>query len=559
MLMLQIKGEPCAPGLGIGILVRSVINKSGPPEYIGLEQARERSIRQVRQHYQYALGLIGEESAKIFRVYEAMLQDDALFAPIQEKIRQGENPETAVHSEMCRLAGWFASQPLEAMSRRADDFTYLKEMLTEQLLNFNEPALPQMAEPMILCCQTFNPGIMLKSMTGTLAGILLNQGGRTSHAVILARARGIPVICGISHLDDLPEGCLAAMDANAGDVWVEPSAEVIRALLDQKDRADRNKVVPNNGSLPDRVKTADGLHLDIGINVDCETDLRMIRSAGGARIGLLRTENFFSSLPAFPDERQQVDAYRLAIEAGNGRAVLRLFDFGSDKKLPYFHLPDEENPVMGIRGIRLLLEHPAVLRAQLRALLIAGASTKLSILIPMIRDPEDCLEVRSIIEQEKDLLVKAGQACCEQIQLGAMVETPAAAILIDRIVMCVDFICIGTNDLAGYVMVADRSNPAMIRLYDQAHPAVLRLIHSVVECCTKIGIPCSVCGEIAGDPDCTGLLIGLGVRSLSMPMFSLAEVSLQISSINVASEYDRACKALQLNSSGQVRQLIACR
>jgi multiphosphoryl transfer protein len=380
-------------------------------------------------------------------------------------------------------------------------------------------------------------------------GIATAIGGPTSHAAVLARSSGIPAVVGAGDaLLAITEGTLVVVDGTTGSVYVDPAEPLLAELSRARD--ERAAAVRDaQASALEPARSLDGTTIEVAANIGSPADAVRAVAAGADGVGLFRTEFLFMGRSAMPDGREQEAAYRETAEALGGRPlVIRTLDVGADKPLPYLDQPPEPNPFLGVRGIRLGLERPELLQTQLGAILRVAADHPLRVMFPMVATVD---ELRAAME----LLEGAGERP-PNLQVGVMVEVPAAAVLADRLAEDADFFSIGTNDLTQYTMAADRGNVRVSALADAVHPAVLRSIRMTVEAANAHGRWVGVCGELAGDPDATVLLLGLGVRELSMGAPSIALVKREVRVIDLTAARALAGDALSCATSSEVRELL---
>ncbi|WP_052078894.1 phosphoenolpyruvate--protein phosphotransferase [Spirochaeta lutea] len=401
----------------------------------------------------------------------------------------------------------------------------------------------------ILVAEELSPSQTASLDFSAVRGLILARGGKNSHAAIIARAQELPalVVTDVGTFESLQEGTLIYVDANQGALLTHPDKNQqarLDALISQEQelRAKAAQAV----ELPSR--TADGQHLGIFANVGVPGDIRTAGENRADGIGLFRTEFLFMQSGAAPTQADQARVYRQAVQTLDGKPVIiRLLDTGADKPLPYLELPTEENPFLGIRGIRLLLDHEDYLRTQLRALIEASVSGTVHVMIPMVAGLESIRRVKALLFQEK-------QDWAEDIRLGVMVETPASVILIEDILREVDFISIGTNDLTQYTLAADRGNPALARYYDELHPAVLRSIAKVVTAARAQGKLNGICGELAGNLLALPFFVGISVGELSCAPKHIGAMRLLLSAIDSTQAAQLSRRILALSSPQEVRQ-----
>jgi phosphoenolpyruvate-protein phosphotransferase len=387
-------------------------------------------------------------------------------------------------------------------------------------------------------------------------GLTCALGGPTSHAAILARSLGIPAVVGVGQaLLAVRESTPLVLDGETGTVTVDPPTGALRAARIRRAQWRRREAAARERAhLP--ALTRDGFVVHVAANVAGREDVRAAVAGGADGVGLLRTELVFLEAERLPTENEHVQAYRAIAEELDGRQLtVRTLDVGADKQLPYLPLAQEQNPSLGLRGIRVGLGHPELLTTQLRAVLRVGADHPVRVMLPMVTMVDEVQRARVILEEARASLDATGISVPRQIEVGIMVEVPAAALCVEAFLPHVDFFSLGTNDLAQYVLAADRGNTQVAALADALHPAVLRLIDLVAQAAVEAGRRVAVCGEVAGDPLAIPLLLGLGVDELSMTpdRIPLAKQTVRATDLGLARKLAR--KALATESAAAVRRL----
>ncbi|MBX6352899.1 MAG: phosphoenolpyruvate--protein phosphotransferase [Thermoflavifilum sp.] len=473
----------------------------------------------------------GEADAAILEAHQMFLADPAYVGEMQRRIRE-ENLSAA---EACvgvthATSEMLAALPDEYLRARADDVRDVGERLLRAVLGDEQD---QDLTGMVVVAEEITPS-MLTGHTGQPAGLVAVRGNRTAHAAILARSLGIPAVFGVTDaIDAIADGDTILVDGDAGEVWVSPSqtrVEATRARLEARHQRQRRA----QQHAHEAAVTQDGITIEVFANIGQSDEAERARSAGADGIGLMRSEFLYIDRSRWPDEEEQYAWYRLALQQMAPRPVIiRTLDIGGDKPLPYAAMAPEDNPFLGVRGLRYGLVHRDVLTPQLRALLRAAVHGNLWVMVPMVTTVDEVRTVRAIVEEER-LNLQAHGVQVGEVRLGIMVETPAAAVMADVLAREVDFFSIGTNDLTQYVMAADRGNAGVAHLYAPHHPAVLRLIRQVCQAADRQGIPVGVCGELAGDPLWAPILVGLGVRELSMVPSAIAQVKELVRSVSVS-------------------------
>jgi phosphoenolpyruvate-protein phosphotransferase len=389
-----------------------------------------------------------------------------------------------------------------------------------------------------------------------LKGIIMGRGGTTSHASILAKSLELPTVVGVERLDEIREGDHLVVDGNAGTVYLNPSTDVLReyARLQNEYRA-FNRELDSLRDLP--AVTRDGCQIALGANIGLVGDLPIALRHGADHVGLYRTEIAFMSHRDYLTESEQAVLYERVVRTAEGLPLtVRTLDLGADKYPPYLVMPEEMNPFLGWRSIRISLEVPRIFKSQLRAIMRASAFGKLRIMLPMVSSLEELRRSKALVEEAKEELRKDGHAFDEDIPLGMMVEVPSAVYLADRFIEEVDFFSIGTNDLIQYLLAVDRNNRKVASLYQPLHPAVLRAVSDTVRVAINAGKPVALCGEMAADPVCTLVLIGIGLRDLSMSSFFVPVIKRLVRSVDIATAERIAAQAIELDTVKEVKRLV---
>ncbi|MDS0277894.1 phosphoenolpyruvate--protein phosphotransferase [Halomicroarcula sp. S1AR25-4] len=485
------------------------------------ERAQRDAREAIRAARDRAAESVGEDEAAVFEAHEQFLDDPQLVDAIEESIDDGSPGEHAVSDAYADAIAQFEGME-GRMAERADDLRDVRDRLLRALLDVAAIDLGSLPEGTVLLADRLTPSDTAELDPEAVAGIATATGGRTSHAAIIARSLAIPAVVGVGDgLDDVTEGATVLVDGEAGEVVVDPNEERRAAASD----VDAPVVAA-------RVSTADGRGIEVAANVGRPAELDPAAERGADGIGLYRTEFLFLDRDAPPDEDEQFEAITAALQAfPDERVVVRTLDVGGDKQVPYLDLPAEPNPFLGRRGVRLSLsDHADLFETQLRALLRAAATDAgdgLAVMVPMVARVEEVEDVLSRIEAVAATLDTEG-VDYEIPALGAMVETPAASYVAGALADRLDFLSIGTNDLTQYVMAADRENDGVADLHDPLHPAVLRAVDRTVTAAHACDAWVGMCGEMAGDPDLTELLVGLGLDELSMSAVTVPAVKQRV-------------------------------
>jgi phosphocarrier protein FPr len=553
-----VRGHPASPGIAIGPARRFRTPDLPIPEGPGAGADAERAtfdaaLADVRDEIvhqrEHVAGMATADEAEIFDAHLLFLKDDALLAPTNDAIADGgRSAARAWHDVIERTAARWDALEDEYLRARAADLRSVGRQVLARLLGLPLPG-PELEAPGVVIARDLAPADTVGLDPSMALGIVTAAGGPTSHAAVLARSLGIPAVVGAGDsVLTVPDETSVALDGSTGVVYVDPEASVVSELTAARDARDA-VVREAQASALEPARTIDGVTIEVAANIGSPADAVRAVAAGADGVGLFRTEFLFMGRSAMPDEREQEAAYRETAEAlGERPLLIRTLDAGADKPIPYLEQPNEANPFLGVRGIRLGLQRPELLQAQLRAILRVAADHPLRVMFPMVATMDE-------LREAMDLLRGAGDRP-PTLEVGVMVEVPAAALLADRLAEDADFFSIGTNDLTQYTMAADRGNVRVGALADAVHPAVLRSIRLTVDAADAHGRWVGVCGELAGDADATPLLLGLGVRELSMGAPSIALVKRAVRGVDLTAARALADDALGCASAGEVRELL---
>ncbi len=492
----------------------------------------------------------GASRAAIFRAHAEFLSDPDLIHQTMEIIHAGHSAGWAWRCSVGERSDAIASLDNPLLKERAVDLLDVGRQVLRLLADTieEEPAMP--GEPVILAAEDLTPSDTAKLDPLKVLGICTTGGGPTSHTAILARSLGIPAIAGCEPgLMNLPEGVLCILDGDSGGLYSDPGPEDLAEAGEAID-AWRSRRESERMACYQPAFTTDGHRIEVAASVGSVDEAAQAVEAGAEGIGLLRTEFLYLNRAEPPTEEAQVESFEGMIRALNGLPlIIRTLDAGGDKGLPYLFLPPEENPFLGLRGIRLCLAHPELFRPQLRAIFRASRTGPVKIMFPMIAAVEEFIEARKMAEEAR---IELGAM---PVEIGIMVEVPSAVLMARELAPLVDFFSLGTNDLTQYVLAMDRGHPALARQADALHPAVLRMIELTVRAAGEAGKWVGVCGAIAGDPIGSALLIGLGVTELSVGIPALAAVKAGIRSLSLCHARELAGKALACRTAAEVRSL----
>ncbi len=541
---IKKNGIPASYGIAIGKLIFLKKDAEPIPKYkaenINIELERYENAKltantRLEELYQKALKLSGAENAEIFSVHRIMLDDPDFCDETVRLIKtKGYNAEYAVSEASKRFISMLEATGDEYLRARTTDIKDITERLINILLNRSEKEISE--GNTILYTDDLTPSEAIQIDRSKVLGFMTAEGSSEAHTAILARTNGIPCIVGCGKLDERYDGCELVMDGSTGEYEISPSAETVEKyrIKMEAEREVREKLLKFKGK---ETKTPDGKIINLYANIGSISDIETATENDAEGIGLFRTEFIFIGRDKLPSENEQFEIYRTVLQRMSGKkTVIRTLDIGADKHAEYLNLPHEENPALGLRGIRLCLSRPDIFDVQIRALLRASAYGKLSIMFPMITSLWEVREVKRRIDEISKALDSEHIPYDRDIELGIMIETPSAALLSDGLAAEVDFFSIGSNDLTQYTLAADRQNPSVSEYYSQSHEAVLKLIKMTCENAHSAGIWVGICGELASDLNITPKLISLGIDELSVSPPMILPLREKISSGTLVSE-----------------------
>ena len=487
-------------------------------EVAKLEATLAAAEEELRGLYETAKEKMGEQEAEIFDAHLTILGDEySVREPIIQRIReQKQNAAAAIEDQFDELAQMFRSLGDELMAERAADAEDLKQQLLRICLGCGRQDLSVLPGDVIVLAEELTPSDTVRMDTAHVKGIATRLGGATAHSAIIARTLGIPAAAGIDGWQtEALNGHTAILDGADGTLTVDPTDEETACYQSRKAQADcEAQALEAFRTCPSQTK--DGAALEICANIGTPQEAQQAMKYGADGVGLFRCEFLFMDRDALPTEDEQFEAYRTAAQTMAGKPlIIRTLDVGGDKKLPTLELPQEDNPFLGFRAIRMTLSHPEIFRPQLRAILRAAAYGDVRVMFPMIGSMDQLREAKALLREQEQTLQAEGVPT-GPVKVGMMVEIPAAAVLAEEFAKEVDFFSIGTNDLTQYALAVERGNAAVAHLYAPEHPAVLRLIAMTAQAAAERHIPCGMCGEAAGDPKLAPAFVGMGVNELSM-------------------------------------------
>ena len=562
----MLKGIAASQGIAIAKVykleqpVLKIVQTSANPEeeLKKLDSAFTKTISDIEQIKEVASKTLAEEELSIFDAHLMMIGDPEFRSSIENEITSNSvNAEYAADCVSKMMISMFESMDDEYMRARAADIKDVSFRLLCNITGNEIPNLSTLNEPVVVVAKDLTP-----SDTGSLnkefaKGFATEIGGRTSHSAIMARSLEIPAIVGVNEiLNTLKSGDLVILDAINGEVITNPTEEQIAEYTKRAEEFRANKEALK--ALKDKPSVSvDGHKVELVGNIGSPADVDAVNANGGEGVGLFRTEFLYmKSENDFPNEDMQFAAYKSVLEGMNGKqVVIRTLDIGGDKKLSYYQFEEEMNPFLGVRAVRFCLSRKDIFRVQLRALLRASAFGKLCIMFPMIATVAEFREAKSVYDEERAKLIAEGVTVGD-VQVGIMIEIPAAAVLADQLAKEADFFSIGTNDLIQYSMAADRMSQPVSYLYQPLNPSVLRLIKMAIDGAHKEGKWCGMCGEMAGDELAAPVLLGLGLDEFSMSATSILPARKIINSLSYAKMKELAEKAVASSTEAEVVELI---
>ncbi|MGI6144433.1 MAG: phosphoenolpyruvate--protein phosphotransferase [Clostridia bacterium] len=566
----MLKGIAASPGIEIGkaYVVKEetiTIDKQVIPaekveqEIKRFDDAVKMSQQQLEIIKEKAEKELGQEKAEIFAAHLMVLDDVVFLDEVRGKIR-GEflTADNALAQVSDKYIAMFAGMDDEYLKERAADIKDISERLLKNILGLEMQSLADIAEEVIVLAHDLTPSDTAQMNKQMVKAFATNMGGRTSHTAIMARSLEIPAVVGlVDATDKAKNGDLVIVDGNKGVIYLNPDEATLADY--KKQQEDYRQYVNELKELKDIPgMTKDGeRRVELAANIGTPKDCAGALNNGAEGIGLYRTEFLYMDRSALPTEDEQFEAYKEVAEIMAPRPVIiRTLDIGGDKKLPYLDMPQELNPFLGWRAIRLCLDRKDILKTQLKAILRASHYGKLRIMYPMISNPEEVRKANAILQEAREELEQAGISYDQNLEVGIMVEIPSAAVIADILAKEVDFFSIGTNDLIQYTIAVDRMNERISHLYEPLHPAVLRLIKNVIDASHRAGKWTGMCGEMAGDTMAAPILLGLGLDEFSMSAVSIPRVKKVIRSLTYAEAKDVAEKALSLEKPEEIKELV---
>ncbi len=504
-----------------------------------------------------AVGRLSDDELAIFDAHLMVASDPEFIGQIEEQIRNGFSVSTAVENVKSMFVGMFEAMEDEYFRERAADIKDVTYRLLAHTLNVKIPDLSLIDEEVIIVAHDLTPSDTAQLDRQYVKGFATEIGGRTSHSAIMARSLEIPAVVGIKGvLENTNNDDVIILDALTGDVLINPENETIdlyrKKEVEYAEYRESLKQLISAESV-----TVDGHRVEIAGNIGNAKDVVAVLENGGDGVGLYRTEFLYMDATSLPSEEDQYNAYKAVLEAmGDKLVVIRTLDIGGDKELSYLKFPHELNPFLGYRALRLCLDRPDIFRTQLRALLRASVHGKLAIMFPMVATVNEFRAAKALLEDERKNLTEEGIAVSDQLQVGIMIEIPAAAVNARNLAKEADFFSIGTNDLIQYTMAADRMNQQVSYLYQPYNPSILSLIKMAIDGAHAEGKWCGMCGEMAGEELAVPVLLGLGLDEFSMSATSILAARKMVRSLNYQEMKDMANRALECGTQEEVLDII---
>lgn len=563
----MFKATAASPGIAIGkalVYIEEELNiEKNTIDDIEREQERfqeaiEVTKIQLEEVKEEALEKLGADKAAIFEAHSMILEDPELITQVDNKIKNEKvNAEAAVKDVIDSFIAIFEAIDDEYMRERAADIRDVGTRVLKNLMGIEIVNLANLSEEVILVVHDLTPSDTATMNKEKVLGFVTNIGGRTSHTAIMARSLEVPAIVGLKDIThQVKNGDIIAFDGDEGIGYINPSQELLKEFQEKKEKYEDIRrqltLLKEKPSI-----TIDGRRVEIAGNIGTPKDADGVLENGGEGIGLYRTEFLYMNRSNMPTEEEQFEAYKEVLEKMEGKPVIiRTLDIGGDKELPYLDLPKEMNPFLGYRAIRICLDQTEIFKVQLRALLRASVYGNLKIMYPMISSVEEVRAANKILDEVKGELDVANISYSKSLEIGIMIEIPAAAVIGDLLIKEVDFFSIGTNDLIQYTTAVDRMNEKISYLYEPFHPAILRMIKMVIEHAHNGGKWAGMCGEMAGNPKLVPILLGLGLDEFSMSASSILPARKVINELCYKDMKNIAEKVLTLSTAEEVKQFM---
>lgn len=565
--MTMIKGIAASNGIAIAkayklvmpdLTVEKVTVNDVEKEIKAYDDAMVQTAKELEAIKEAASKNLSAEEAAVFDAHALVLADPELKSQVEDKIRNDKiNAAAALDEVSAMFIAMFESMDDDYFRERAADIKDVSRRLLACLLGKPLPNPALIDEEVVIIADDLTPSDTAQLNKNLVKGFATNIGGRTSHSAIMARSLEIPAVVACKTItEEVKDGDMIALDGIEGTVIINPDESTVKEYETKRDdyvayREELKKLVN------EKTVSTDGHHVELVANIGGAKDLAGVKENGGEGVGLFRTEFLYMESAELPSEEKQYEVYKEVLEAMEGKpVVVRTLDIGGDKEIEAIDLPKEMNPFLGVRAIRLCFQREDIFRTQLRALLRASVHGDLRIMFPMIAALSEFRKAKGILMEEKEKLVAEGVKVSDTLQVGIMIEIPAAAVLADQFAKEVDFFSIGTNDLIQYTFAADRMSSGVSYLYQPFNPSILRLVKHVIDSAHKEGKWAGMCGEMAGEPLAAPLLLGLGLDEFSMSATSILAQRKLIRSLSQAEMAELANKAINCSTMEEVVALV---
>lgn len=563
----MLKGVGASSGIGIGTIVcireesldySKVVFQGEAEEKARLKEAVDTFCKVTQEMAEDIRQRVGEKESEILSGQIMMLSDPFMTGQMEEMIASGSCAEAALDSVCQMYIEMFSNVDDELMRQRATDIRDIRTRMLRLLLGISSVDIASVPAGTVLAAKDLTPSMTVGLKKENISAILTEIGGKTSHSAILARALEIPAVLGIPQvLDQVSDGQQAIVDGESGEVILSPDEDTLKCYTAQWKEQQEQKAMLS--VYRDRkTQDADGRNYELYSNIGSVAEAQIALENGAEGIGLFRTEFLFMDRTAMPTEQEQYEAYKAVSDIMQGKEVIiRTLDVGGDKEISYLKMESEQNPFLGWRAIRYCLEESDLFKVQLRALLRAGADHKnIKIMLPLVTGVQEIRAAKQLLEECKQELAAQGIAYDDNIQVGIMIETPAAALIADLLAKEAAFFSIGTNDLTQYTLAVDRGNAKVENLYTTLHPAVLRSIRSIIRAAKEAKIPVGMCGEAAADPALIPLLLEFGLDEMSVSASSILKTRKIVSQWSQKETAEVEQKAMQLDEPQAVEEYL---
>jgi len=565
---ISLRGIGVSPGIAIGPVLPFGLTGLEVPKYqVEDKEAELRRFHDAmecvrvdlqRLHQKTAQDL-GPKHAEIFEAHLMVLDDVTFHEEIEKRLRtEGWNVEQLVEEFIGRYSQMLDSVDDAKFRERTQDVVDVLRRIQGRLLKAEMESLEHLEHPCVVVAHDLSPSDTAKMDLENTLGVVTDLSGPTSHTAILARAFEIPAVVALGTVGTQAlAGDTVIVDGGHGDVILRPTETTLGRYVAEKKRLEEERQALLMAEKDIRSVTLDGFEIPTMANIELPVEISHSKTTKAQGIGLYRTEYLFMNRASLPSEQEQFDAYATVAEAMNPASVtLRTLDLGGDKFVSHLQLADEINPQLGWRAIRFCLERPDIFKAQLRAMFRASVHGNVRIMFPLVSGLDEFRRVKNMVQEVRADLERRGVPFDPNVQIGTMIEVPSAVVIADLLAAESDFFSIGTNDLIQYGLAVDRANEKIAHMYEPAHPAVLRLIRQVVRAARAARIPCGLCGEMAGDPVFTEILVGLGIDSLSMSAVAIPVVRVEVANIRMRVARRFARRVLKMGSESAIKKLL---